>query len=82
MIIFSPGTTETCIDITINDDLILEAFESFSVSLESAGDPSIEIGPLPSTTVMILDNDGMSRYNSHSILYSVTDITFTWSVVL
>ena len=59
--VFTPGTILSCIDITINDDESLESIELFTLSLESAGDPSVEIGPLSFTTVMILDNDSMSQ---------------------
>ena len=57
---FIPGTTQSCFDIAIIDDESLESIELFTVSLESAGDPSVEIGSLYFTTVMILDNDSMS----------------------
>ena len=60
-IVFTPGTTLSCFDITIIDDESLESIELFTISLESAGDPGVNIGPLSFTTVMILDNDSMSQ---------------------
>lgn len=62
MIVFTPGTTVSCFDITIVDDESLESIELFTISLETAGDPSVEIGPLSFTTVMIVDNDSMSQH--------------------
>lgn len=62
VIAFTPGVTQSCLDIIIVDDQSLESIELFTVSLASAGDPSVEIGPLSFTTIMILDNDSMSQY--------------------
>ena len=56
--VVSAATTESCIDITVNDDSILEGIESFTVNLESAEDHSVQIGSISSALIMILDNDG------------------------
>ena len=59
VVVFAPGITQSCFDITIINDESLEGIELFTISLESAGDPSVEIAPLSFTSVMILDNDSM-----------------------
>lgn len=60
-VLFTPGVTQSCFDVTIVDDESLESVELFTVFLESAGDLSVEIGPLSFTTIMILDNDSTSQ---------------------
>lgn len=57
--IVAAGTTESCIDVIISDDSLLEGAESFTVSLGFAGDQSVDIGPISSTMILIFDNDGM-----------------------
>ena len=53
------ATIESCIDIVINDDSLLEGNESFNVILESAEDQSVQIGSISTATIMIIDNDSM-----------------------
>lgn len=55
--IFTAGTAESCVNITIIGDSLLEETETFNVLLESSGDPSVSIGSIFSSTVMILDDD-------------------------
>ena len=62
VIAFTPGVTQSCLDIIIVNDQSLESTELFTISVASAGDSSVEIGPLSFTTIMILDNDSMSQY--------------------
>ena len=55
---FAAGINESCTNIVINDDPNLEGTQSFTLTLVSAGDQSVEFGPISNATVQIFDNDG------------------------
>ena len=55
---FAPGTNESCMNVLISDDPILEGEELFTLTLVSTGDQSIAFGPVSNVTVSIIDNDG------------------------
>ena len=53
----SPGPSETCFDIGIVDDSIVENNEDFRVSFEIPPGSNAEVGPISSTRVIIVDDD-------------------------
>lgn len=57
MVVFSP-LLEVCVEISINDDAILENDEQFAVELSTA-DPSVQLGT-ESALVTIINSDSMS----------------------
>ena len=55
----SPTLSEACVDVEIEDDSAVESTEYLTVSLSSLdGGLSVELSP-DSTTIYIIDNDGM-----------------------
>ena len=53
----SPGPSETCFDIGIVDDSIVENNEDFQVSFAIPPGTNAEVGPISSTRVIIVDDD-------------------------
>ena len=53
----SPGPSETCFDIGIVDDSIVENNEDFRVSFEIPPGSNAEVGPMSSTRIIIVDDD-------------------------
>ena len=62
MLLFEPQATQSqrCVNISVNDDEILENTECFSVLLDST-EKNTAIS-LNLSTVSVLDNDGMQCY--------------------
>ena len=59
MINFDAGLTIAQFNISINDDDILEANETFSLSINSSSLPkNVRVGDYGQTTVIIVANDG------------------------
>ena len=54
-VVFQPGTSVVCLNISILPDNILESNETFVVVLES-GDPDVNLG-LNTTTITIVNDD-------------------------
>ena len=55
---FPAGSTRTLLDISINDDVIVEGIENFTLIIDPSSLPSnITIGRYNQPTVTILDND-------------------------
>lgn len=57
-VIFVSGRTNYVLNITIVDDNLLEAVESFNLTIESISGDAI-IGDLDHTMISIFDNDGI-----------------------
>lgn len=79
------GTT-MCVNITIEDDDIVEPDQQFFVTLDSTSDNPVFFYPYSSATVVIGDNDGQfivySRSDDHSTVHSLKLLLFsTWSRV-
>ena len=53
----SPGPSETCFDIGIVDDSIVENNEDFQVSFAIPPGTNAEVGPISSIRVIIVDDD-------------------------
>ena len=63
--------TRTCINISIIDDQLVEGNETFFVSLrysEAPGGDQVELGKPNTTTVTIVDNDGITCTMSEGII--------------
>ena len=62
VLVFSPNISRVCVNISIEDDELVEIDEDFSVSLSSSD--FVTIHPNSSKDIIILDNDGMNlMYN-------------------
>ena len=57
----STGPSEVCFSINITDDSINEGNEDFLVSFQLPPDSGAVPGPINSTTVTIVDDDGEAR---------------------
>ena len=57
----STGPSEVCFSINITNDSISEGNEDFLVSFQLPPDSSAVPGPINSTTVTIVDDDGEAR---------------------
>ena len=69
-VMFGACQTQECVDITIEDDVVLENVESFFVNLSrSPGlDSRITLNPTRAE-VQIIDNEGYCVYNSYYYCY-------------
>ena len=70
------GTTTTCVDIGIIDDVIFEGDEQFLVTFGSISSDQVDVGPISQACVTIVDDDGefprsMSTFDSQSIRHVV-----------
>lgn len=54
----SPGPSQTCFEIDINDDNIAESDEEFLVNFQLQAGSDAQIGRIGSTCIRIIDNDG------------------------
>ena len=74
------GISEFCVDITIIDDSLLEETELFSVLLKNAGDLSVDIGPISTANILILNNDSVYFFffwNSTELLPTIFTLDVT-----
>lgn len=71
-LIFNPGEFTNTFNVTIQEDLIRELTESFSVELRSAFG-SGQIGSPDSTTIVIADNDDLPEVEFSSSDYTVNE---------
>ena len=70
-LILTNTQTRTCINISIVDDQLVEGNETFFVSLrysEAPGRDQVELGKPNTTTVTIVDNDGITCTMSEGII--------------
>lgn len=62
-IVIPAGVTQTSVDLTIEDDLVMEVTETLLVSLAVAeGQTGVRLGPNATATVSITDDDGRPMY--------------------
>ena len=61
IIVFQPGDTKSCVEISITDDLNQESNEPFSINFSFSLPPGTPAPPPITATVTIVDND-MSKY--------------------
>ncbi len=60
-VVFAPGVSQVCVNVSILEDEAVEYDESFTLSLTSA-DPAVVIGSIGTTEVTILEDDD-SRFH-------------------
>ena len=56
MAIFEPDESESCVDVQITDDVVVEDVEIFGLCLDQI-EETVIIGPVNTTTVTIVDDD-------------------------
>ncbi len=66
-LVFDEGTRQQCVNITLEDDMLLEGLEEFGVVLDSMNEPRTVLDP-ERAQVVITDNDGKINLNSVSCL--------------
>lgn len=55
-VLFPAQMVESCVEVAITDDVVVEAVEVFGLCLEEV-DPTVMIGTVNTTTVTIIDDD-------------------------
>ena len=55
-VLFSPLKAESCVEVAITDDMVVEELEVFGLCLEEL-DPTVMVGTVNTTTVTIIDDD-------------------------
>ena len=53
---FPPQKAESCVEVAITDDVVVEEVEVFGFCLEEL-DPTVMVGTINTTTVTIIDDD-------------------------
>lgn len=56
MVSLPPQKVESCVEVTITDDAVVEEVEVFGLCLEEL-DPTVMVGTVNTTTVTIFDDD-------------------------
>ena len=55
-VLFPPQKAESCVEVSITDDVVVEGLEVFGLCLEEL-DPTVTVGTINTTTVTIIDDD-------------------------